>query len=167
MKNFSVGIIPLCLAALFLAGCGGSDHKKTPKPNTPPTATGTAFSTQAETTYTGMLTGADADGNAITFSVNTQPTNGTLTLQSNGSFTYVPNADTTGTDKFTFVVSDGSSISTAAEVNVTIELLQVSFSEYSRAAYVQSATANSLPLNSRSVTLDVTDDTAYDDLLAQ
>lgn len=162
--NYSYALIPLCLSALLFAGCGG-DHKKAPKVNTLPLATGATFSTQAETTYTGMLKGTDADMDALTFSISTQPSQGTLTLQNNGAFTYVPNADVTGSDKFTFTVSDGKSTSAAAEVSVTIDLLQVSFNDYSRAAFMQSATANPLPLNSRSITQDVTAETAYDDLL--
>ncbi|MES2822082.1 MAG: Ig-like domain-containing protein [Pseudomonadota bacterium] len=168
MKNYSNVLIPLCLSALFLAGCGGSDKKKPPKPtNTSPTATAASFSTQAETAYTGAVMGSDADMDALTYSVTTQPTNGILTLQNNGSFTYLPNAEVTGADTFSFVVSDGKATSVAATVNITIDLLTVSFDAYSRAAFMQTATANALPLNSRSVTQDVTDETAYDDLLGE
>lgn len=168
MKNYSYVLMPLCFSALLMSGCGGSDHKKSPKPtNTSPTATTASFSTQAETTYSGTLRGYDADMDALTFSVTTQPTNGTLTLQSNGSFTYLPNADVTGTDNFMFTVSDGTVTSNSATVNITIDLLTVSFDTYSREAFMQTATANALPLNSRSVTQDVTDETAYDDLLGE
>lgn len=168
MKNYSNVLIPLCLSALLMAGCGGSDKKKLPKPtNTMPTATAASFSTQAETAYTGAVVGNDADRDALTYSVATQPTNGILTLQSNGSFTYLPNAEVTGADTFSFVVSDGKATSVAATVNITIDLLTVSFDAYSRAAFMQAATANALPLNSRNVTQDVTDETAYDDLLVE
>lgn len=165
--NYSKALIPLCLSGLLLVGCGGSDKKK-PKPtNTSPTATTASFSTQAETTYSGTLVGYDADMDALTFSVNTQPTNGTLTLQSNGSFTYLPNAEVTGTDSFMFTVSDGTATSSSAAVSITIDLLTVSFDAYSRAAFMQATTASALPLNSRNVTQDVTDETAYDDLLVE
>ncbi len=166
MKNYSYALMLLSLSALLTAGCG-SDDKKSPKLNTPPTATEKSFSTQAETIYIGTVVGNDADMDALTYSVATQPTNGTLTLQSNGSFTYLPNAEVTGTDTFKFFVSDGKAASTAATVSITIDLLTVSFDTYSRAAFAQVETANALPLNSRSVTQDVTDDTAYDDLLVE
>lgn len=168
MKNYSNVLIPLCLSALLMVGCGGSDKKKSPKPtNTSPTATAASISTQAETAYSGTVTGIDADMDALTFSVGTQPTNGVLTLQNNGSFTYLPSAEFIGTDTFSFVVSDGIVTSNPANVNITIDLLTVSFDAYSRAAFMQTATASALPLNSRSVTQDVTDETAYDDLLVE
>lgn len=166
--NYSKVFIPACLSVLILAGCGKGDDDKEPpkpKPNTAPTATQATFSTQAETTYSGMLQGVDADMDSLTFAVGMQPTQGTLTLQSSGAFTYLPNAEVTGTDKFTFTVTDGKSVSAAANVYISVDLLQVSFNDYSRAAFTQSATATAMPLNSRSVTQDVTTETAYDDLL--
>ena len=52
-----------------------------------------------------------------------------------------------------------------ATVNITIEALQVSFNDYSRAAFEQSATDEPLPVNGREFEQDVTDPMAYDDLL--
>jgi hypothetical protein len=88
-----------------------------------------------------------------------------LILQANGSFSYTPNADLVGNDKFTFTVSDGSATSAAAEVSITIDLLQVKFSEYSRKAFTQGDVTAPLVLDSRNMTQDVSDETAYDDLL--
>jgi hypothetical protein len=79
----------------------------------------------------------------------------------------LPSAEFLGTDKFSFTVSDGNSTSAAAEVMITVELLQVSFNEYSRKAFNQMPSDKPLPLNSRAVTQDVTAANAYDDLLAK
>ena len=50
----------------------------------------------------------DRDGDALTFSVVQQPTHGTLTLQTNGSFVYGPTDPTyTGPDSFTWKAFDG------------------------------------------------------------
>ena len=50
----------------------------------------------------------DRDGDSMTYSVVTQPTHGTLTLQSNGSFVYVPTDPAyTGPDSFTWKAFDG------------------------------------------------------------
>jgi VCBS repeat-containing protein len=164
MKYF-YAFLPLCLSSLLLVACGNGDKKPEPKVNTAPYATQMVFSTQAETIYSGKLTGTDADMDSLTFAVATMPTRGTLTLQSDGNFTYLPNADVTGTDQFTFRVSDKSTTSMAAEVNITIDLLQVAFSDYSRTAFLQAEVAVPVPLDSRSLEQDVVDETAYDDLL--
>lgn len=48
------------------------------------------------------------------------PLSGSLTLQSNGSFSYVPNANINGSDSFTFRVYDGSVYSLPATASITI-----------------------------------------------
>jgi hypothetical protein len=57
---------------------------------------------------TGVLANAsDADRDALIASPIVQPAHGTLTLNSNGSFVYVPGRDYWGPDSFTFNVDDG------------------------------------------------------------
>ena len=48
----------------------------------------------------------DADGDELTATLVTGPAHGDLTLNSDGSFTYTPDADYNGTDTFTYKVSD-------------------------------------------------------------
>ena len=48
------------------------------------------------------------------------PANGVLTLNSDGSFTYVPDANYNGTDSFTYKANDGYNDSNVATVNITI-----------------------------------------------
>ena len=50
----------------------------------------------------------------------TPPTHGTLTLNADGSFTYVHNGSETVTDSFTYRVSDGINFSNLATVSLTI-----------------------------------------------
>jgi VCBS repeat-containing protein len=150
--------------ALILSACGGGSNHH-PKVNHEPTATSTSVTTQADTALTGMLTGSDIDGNMLTFTAVAQPMQGTLVVNANGSFTYTPNADTTGTDQFTFKTSDGTLTSAVATVMITINPLDVAFDMYSRQAYAQEGTAQPLPLNTRNVQQNVTDPAAYDDLL--
>jgi VCBS repeat-containing protein len=47
-------------------------------------------------------------------------TNGTLTLNANGSFAYTPNAGFSGTDTFIYKVSDGAADSNTATVTITV-----------------------------------------------
>jgi VCBS repeat-containing protein len=51
----------------------------------------------------------------------TDPLNGILELNTDGSFTYTPNSNYSGTDSFTYVANDGHSNSQEATVNIIIE----------------------------------------------
>ncbi len=62
----------------------------------------------------------DADGDTLTAVLVDDVTNGTLTLDSDGSFIYVPNADYFGTDTFTYVANDGTDDSNTATVTITV-----------------------------------------------
>ncbi|PPC84534.1 MAG: hypothetical protein CTY31_13745 [Hyphomicrobium sp.] len=67
------------------------------------------------------LTVVDADGdllNGITPVVG--PTNGTLVLNANGTFTYTPNANFHGSDSFTYRITDGNGTFSNATVSLTI-----------------------------------------------
>jgi VCBS repeat-containing protein len=62
----------------------------------------------------------DADGDHLTAIKLTDPTHGTLNFSSNGSFTYMPDANYNGTDSFTYYCTDGLLNSNIASVNITI-----------------------------------------------
>jgi hypothetical protein len=62
----------------------------------------------------------DADGDTLTVSTWTQPANGTVYLNPDGSFTYTPRRDFFGTDTFTYVASDGAAQSDPVTVTVTV-----------------------------------------------
>jgi VCBS repeat-containing protein len=83
------------------------------------------FSITEATTLTingiGVLAGAtNSDNLPLTAVLVTGPTHGTLTLNANGSFTYLPNPMFTGTDSFTFEASDGEIDSNVATVTLTV-----------------------------------------------
>ncbi len=63
---------------------------------------------------------ADPDKNNLTAHLVDGPDNGTLTLNSDGTFTYTPNTGYNGTDSFTYTASDGSLSSGEATVTITI-----------------------------------------------
>mgnify|MGYP001048006661 CR=1 FL=1 len=60
------------------------------------------------------------DGTTLTAGVLTNPTNGTVNLASNGSFTYNSNAGYSGADSFTYTVTTGSGKTSTATVNITV-----------------------------------------------
>ena len=63
---------------------------------------------------------SDIDGDTLTVSAFTNPANGSLTLNADGSFTYIPNANYEGTDNFTYTVSDGNGGTDTATVNLAV-----------------------------------------------
>jgi VCBS repeat-containing protein len=67
-----------------------------------------------------LVNDTDANGDTLTASAVTQPSNGTLTMAANGSFTYTPNAGFSGSDSFTYHVSDGSVYSAPAQVTIGV-----------------------------------------------
>jgi VCBS repeat-containing protein len=94
-------------------------------PNTPPVANNDAYSVNENAVLSvaapGVLSNdSDADGDGLTAVVNVGPSNGTLTLNGDGSFSYTPNADFSGVDTFTYHASDGPLDSNVATVSITV-----------------------------------------------
>src|SRR6185369_7297350 len=63
---------------------------------------------------------SDLDGDTLTAVLVSQPTHGTLTLNGNGSFSYVPATNYHGPDSFTYKANDGQADSGIATVTITI-----------------------------------------------
>jgi len=62
----------------------------------------------------------DAENNTLTVSVVATPTNGTVTLNSSGTFSYTHNDTETTTDSFTYKVNDGLLDSNITTVSITV-----------------------------------------------
>jgi VCBS repeat-containing protein len=102
------------------------------EPNVPPVAVADEYKdAQEDTTLTvdaanGVLkndTDANA-GDALTASLETDVENGSLTLESDGSFAYAPNKDFQGNDTFTYTASDGTADTEPATVTITVANVQ-------------------------------------------
>jgi hypothetical protein len=63
---------------------------------------------------------ADADGDSLTAVLDAGPTSGTLSLASDGSFTYTPDSGFIGQDSFTYVANDGTTDSNVATVKIQV-----------------------------------------------
>ena len=63
----------------------------------------------------------DPDGNTLTAILESGPSNGSLTLISDGSFNFTPNSNFHGTDSFTYRGNDGDASSHVATVFITVQ----------------------------------------------
>ncbi len=94
-------------------------NEDVPSGNVAPVAHDDAFSTDLSTpliiNVATDLLGNDHDANGDTLSLtgHTNPSNGTLVDNGNGTLTYTPNNGYDGTDSFTYTVSDGALADTA------------------------------------------------------
>jgi len=88
-------------------------------PNTAPIANETVVDVPGATKPV-VLGGSDADGDSLTFTIVTQPANGSLSGTA-PSLTYTPDAGFVGTDSFTYTVNDGTVDSAAATVTINVE----------------------------------------------
>ena len=93
--------------------------------NDVPVAAGDAFSTAEDTALTVAAPGvlgddSDPDGDPLTAALVTGPSHGSLTLNANGSFSYIPAADFAGSDSFSYRASDGILTSNPATVTLTV-----------------------------------------------
>ncbi|HIF9294462.1 TPA: retention module-containing protein, partial [Photobacterium damselae] len=105
-------------------GNGGTDTitvtvNVTPTNDTP-VGEDVSTETQEETAVSGQLTATDVDGDNLTFKPGTNPENGQVTINADGSWEYVPNPDFNGEDSFTVVVDDGNGGSDTITVTVNV-----------------------------------------------
>jgi hypothetical protein len=87
--------------------------------NDAPVANTLAVSSEVNLPVAFELMGSDPDGDALTWTVLTNPQGGVLTGTA-PALTYTPNLAFSGGDSFTFSVSDGNAVSAPAEVTLTV-----------------------------------------------
>jgi hypothetical protein len=90
-----------------------------------PVAVDDAYSTKENTTLNVAAPGvldndSDADGDTLTAILIGDVSHGTLTLNADGSFIYIPVADFNGSDSFTYEANDGLADSNMATVTITV-----------------------------------------------
>ena len=87
--------------------------------NDAPVVADASATTDEDTAVDIALAGTDVEGDALTYSVATAPSNGSVTI-AGSTATYTPNADYNGADSFTVTANDGTDDSAAATVSVTV-----------------------------------------------
>ncbi|MBW3670795.1 MAG: tandem-95 repeat protein, partial [Acidobacteria bacterium] len=104
---------------------GASETAPASVVNTAPVATADAYSTNEDTALSVAAPGVlgndtDADSDPLTAVLDTTVSNGTLTLNGDGSFTYTPSANFNGTDSFSYHASDGTASSNIVTVTLNV-----------------------------------------------
>ncbi|MGZ5279393.1 MAG: tandem-95 repeat protein, partial [Pseudobdellovibrionaceae bacterium] len=129
MKTRMTGRFIVIIIVLFFLGCknpfGGDDSSKIslffqPNQNKAPIAKDDTLSTNKNIAVSNQLQATDANGDALTFSIVTQPTLGSIQLSATGSYTYTPTTNAIGSDSITFEAYDGNLKSNLATVAITI-----------------------------------------------
>uniref|UniRef100_UPI00056C11E0 DUF4347 domain-containing protein n=1 Tax=Anaerovorax odorimutans TaxID=109327 RepID=UPI00056C11E0 len=91
--------------------------------NDAPTVSNHTFTTNEDTAINGDLTtyAADADtGDHLTYVKVKDPSHGSVTVNTDGTFTYTPDTNYVGTDSFTWKVNDGTVYSEEATATITV-----------------------------------------------
>ncbi|WP_353816300.1 cadherin-like domain-containing protein [Agromyces sp. SYSU T00266] len=93
--------------------------------NEPPVAIGEEYATDEDAALTvappGVLANdADADGDVLTAALVVAPTHGTLALNADGSFQYLPDENFSGVDSFGYLVDDANGALTPATATISV-----------------------------------------------
>ena len=90
------------------------------KETSPGSSSAQPLSVNENGTLTGVVSASDPDGHPLSYTLVSGPANAaSFSLQANGTFVYVPKADTNGADQFTFQASDGL-LTSDAVVTLTV-----------------------------------------------
>ncbi|BBM64608.1 hypothetical protein VA249_12540 [Vibrio alfacsensis] len=89
--------------------------------NNAPSGENMLVTTDEDTPISGTLLATDENSqDSLTFSQTSDPQNGTVVVNSDGTWTYTPNEDYDGPDRFVVTVSDGNGGTDTLEVNVNV-----------------------------------------------
>ena len=92
--------------------------------NDAPDAVNDTYTGNEDNAITGNVTtnDTDVDGPAVIITVVTGPANGTLVLNTDGTFTYTPNANFNGTDSYTYSYCDGGTPNQCDQATVSLTI---------------------------------------------
>jgi hypothetical protein len=129
-SNDALGYSVAIVGDSVLAGAPGDNNQQGSAylfraSNQAPSATDNDFATAEDTTLSVPAPGvlgndSDDDGDSLRAALVSSPAHGTLAFNTDGSFTYVPAADYSGPDSFTYRANDGQADSNVATVSITV-----------------------------------------------
>lgn len=117
-------LAPIASTATIAINNGPNNAVVTVSTNYPPTAVPDAYEMDEDAVLEvgapGVLANDFGEVAPLTALLVSGPAHGTVELNADGSFTYVPTADYAGADSFTYKASDGLLESAPAEVTITV-----------------------------------------------
>jgi hypothetical protein len=119
-------LLPLALA-LIVSGCDTGQNLG--KYDTELQAADDAYTLNEDSSLEGNVSTNDSVGSR-TYTLGAAPANGTVTLASDGVFTYTPNPDFFGTDSFTVNVTYGDSTAVTTTTSLTVQDTPDTLAEY-------------------------------------
>lgn len=124
--------------------------------NTAPVAGNDNTSTNEDTavTVSVLANDSDANGDALTVSVLTGATKGSLVVNANNTITYTPTANTNGLDSFTYQVNDGHGGTVSATVSLTVNAVNDAPVAANDSATTNEDTATILSVKSNDTDID-------------
>ena len=141
-----IASVTLTILSLVLAACGGGSSPSAPvappvvPPPPPVNSVPVAFDVSAKTNVDELLdaimSGQDADGDALTYSITQLPTMGSVEIldAATGAFRFTPLAAAFGTDLFRYRVNDGNDNSAEAAVTIVVNRIPAAEDQSMRAA---------------------------------
>ena len=88
--------------------------------NDAPVPNDSSDSTAEDTPGDGSAGANDVDGDTLTYLLTDPPDHGTVVFNADGTYVYTPNANYTGSDAFSFSVSDGTETVPGGDVTFTV-----------------------------------------------
>ncbi|MEP0942435.1 MAG: Ig-like domain-containing protein [Rhizobiaceae bacterium] len=87
----------------------------------PPSVTGPAIVTSEDVAYDGSVLMTDVDaGDSPEASLGSAPSNGVVTVNTDGTYSYTPNTNFSGADSFSIIATDDSGLTDSVTINVTV-----------------------------------------------
>ena len=114
------------LLSLFLiTSCGGGGGGGSPSLPFSISVSSFSISVDEDDSFSGNLSATKNETATVTFEVTTSPTNGTLSLNSNGSYIYRPSANFNGSDSFKYraYATPQNKYSTEATATITVNAI--------------------------------------------
>ncbi|ANI15219.1 hypothetical protein A9C11_15055 [Pseudomonas citronellolis] len=110
------------------AGQGGGERQQEQAPNLAPSfvddqgnaLAGLQLSTAEDTLLQGAFQARDPNGDSLTYSLARGPANGSLIVNADGTWQYLPNPDYNGADSFVVTVTDNRGASSSLTVDIGV-----------------------------------------------
>nr|WP_298724406.1 Ig-like domain-containing protein [uncultured Steroidobacter sp.] len=120
-RRSALAALICALSACGGGGGGGATNPPSPPINTAPRFTTLAFDAVEDAPVSARLVATDAEAQAITFALVTNPSHGAVSdFTSAGAFTYLATSNYVGIDTFTVSARDSAGAETIATITITV-----------------------------------------------